>query len=34
MQKKDAVSNVFFKDSVRVADLLNGYAKKCNAEKL
>ena len=25
MQKKDAVSNVFFKDSVRVADLLNGY---------
>ncbi len=25
MWKKDAVSNVFFKDPVRVADLLNGY---------
>ena len=25
MRKKDAVSNVFFKDPVRVADLLNGY---------
>ena len=25
MREKDAVSNVFFKDPARVADLLNGY---------